>query len=314
MIRVLPACAGLMLLAGAFAASAQSTPIATTPIATPIAIVPVEGAKLTGAMDVAEGKAIIATSGTVTANEKPVTVTLPHRGNLLLCATTKVSLTADSSVQASSGEQPGLMMALGQGALEASFATGHNSDVIMTPDFRILISGPGTAAVQVRLGSKGDTCVDNRGTNAPYVTVSSIFEGGAYRVQANQRVMFQHGSLREVVDNEKESCGCPPDLPKSPAGNEFPLAQSAGLAPLAQPSNVEPPGKEAGQVSTQFSYDGTKPAPISAGGQPPVPPPAPAVAPAQSTTPVASKPPVKAEEKPGFLGKVGHFFRKLFGG
>jgi hypothetical protein len=203
------------------------------------------------------------------------------------------------------------MMALGQGALEASFATGHNSDVIMTPDFRILISGPGTAAVQVRLGTKGDTCVDNRGANAPYVTVSSVFEGGVYRIQPNQRVMFQHGSLREVVDNEKESCGCPPEEPKSPADNAFPLAQSAGLAPLAQPSNVEPPGKEAGQVSTQFAYDGTKPAAISAGGQPPVPPPAP-------TAPVAAqpapKPAPKAEAKPGFFGKVGRFFRKIFGG
>jgi hypothetical protein len=272
---------------------------------TPIAIVPVEGAKLTGAMDVAEGKAIIATSGTVTASDKPVTITLPRRGNVRLCSTTKVSLTADSSVPV--GEAPGLMLALDRGALEASFATGHNSDVILTPDFRILISGPGTAAVQVRLGAKGDTCVDNRGPNAPYVTVSSVFEGGIYRVLGEQRVMFQHGSLREVVDHEKESCGCPPDPPKATAGNEFPLAQSEGLAPVAQPSNVEVPGKEAGQVSTQFAYDGTKPVPIAAGGKPPTPPPGP-------VAPSPAKPEVKPEPKPGFFGKIGHFFRKVFGG
>jgi len=84
----------------------------------------------------------------------------------------------------------------------------------------------------VRLGQHGDTCVDNAGTsgvNAPYVLVSSVFEGGAYRVQPGQRVMFQHGSLQEVVDQEKEPCGCPPAAAK---GNEFPLAQSEGLAPL----------------------------------------------------------------------------------
>ena len=42
--------------------------------------------------------------------------------------------------------------------------------------------------------------------------------------------MFQHGSLREVVDQEKESCGCPP-APSETKGNDFPLAQSEGLAP-----------------------------------------------------------------------------------
>ena len=70
-------------------------------------------------------------------------------------------------------------------------------------------------------------------SNAPYVLVSSVFDGGAYRVQPGQRVMFQHGSLHEVVDQEKEPCGCPPPVRTS---NEFPLAQSEGLAPLAPPA------------------------------------------------------------------------------
>ena len=294
-------------------------PLVSMAQSVPIAIVPVEGVKVTGAMDVADGKAVIAASGSVTAGEQAATVVLPHRGNLKLCPTTKVSLTADAGVATASlapGEAPGLMMALDRGAIEASFATGHNSDVILTPDFRILISGPGTAAVQVRLGAKGDTCVDNRGPNAAYVSVSSVFEGGIYRVQADQRVMFQHGSLREVVDQEKESCGCPPEAPKSPAGNEFPIAQSMGLAPAPVPANVEAPGKEAAQVTTQFSYDGTKP------GQPPVSGPStasggaktvPAAPQPQAPAPV-TKSEAKPQEKPGFFGKIGHFFKKIFGG
>jgi hypothetical protein len=117
------------------------------------------------------------------------------------------------------------------GAVEASFTTGHNADILLTPDFRILIGGPGAAEVKVRLGQHGDTCVDNAGVDAPYVLVSSVFDGGAYRVQPGQRVMFQNGSLHEVVDQEKEPCGCPPPL--KPGSNEFPLAQSEGLAPLS---------------------------------------------------------------------------------
>jgi hypothetical protein len=299
--------------------------------ATPIAIAPVEGVTLTGALEVADGKAVIAASGSITAGEHAATITLPHRGNLRICATTKVSLAVDSTVAAatkpdaspsSAGtagakipavtppDGSGLMMALERGALEANFATGKNSDVILTPDFRILISGPGVAAVQVRLGAKGDTCVDNRGPSAPYVTVSSIFDGGVYRVQADQRVMFQHGSLREVVDEEKESCGCPAEAAPSPQGNEFPLAQSAGLAPAPKvPGNAAPPGTQAAQVTAQLAYDGKNPEAAKASAQ------TPAAAPVAVQAPPAAQPAApKPAAKPGFFTRVGHFFRKIFGG
>jgi len=272
---------------------------------TPIAIVPVEGVKLTGALDIAEGKAMIAASGTVTAGDHAATITLPHRGNLKLCPTTKVTLTADSSI-ASAGA-PGLMLALDKGAVEAGFATGKNSDVILTPDFRILVSGPGTASVQVRLGEKGDTCVDNRGPNAAYVTVSSIFDGGIYRVQADQRVMFQHGSLREVVDQEKESCGCPPETPQTTLPNAFPLAQSAGLAPLTPASTAPvPPGTVSAQVTASVAFDAAKPAdPAPAQPDLSAPKEQPEKAPAKAAKP---------EAKAGFFHGLGRFFRKIFGG
>lgn len=295
---------GLLAVFGVGLASAQTPPIA---------IVSVEGVQLTGAMDVAEGKAMIATNGTITAGDRTATVTLPHRGSLRLCATTKVSLTSDTSIASTllSGEAPGLMMALDRGALEAGFATGKNSDVILTPDFRITISGPGTASVDVRLGAKGDTCIENRGPNAPYVAVSGIFDGGLYRVQQDQRVMFEHGSLNEVVDNEKESCGCPPDTPAtlSTSQNAFPLAQSEGLAPLpTPPPNASQKGVVSAQATVQLGYDGTKPEEAKAAAEThavvqgvPVPTSAPVIAP-------------KPDAKPGFFTKLGHFFRKLFGG
>jgi hypothetical protein len=276
----------------------------------PIAIVPIEGVQLTGALNVADGKAMISTSGSVTAGDHAATIALPHRGSLRICATTKVNLTSDSSVPAAKPEavtspavpaQPGLMMALDRGALEANFATGQNSDVILTPDFRILISGPGTAAVQVRLGEKGDTCVDNRGPNAPYVTVSSIFDGGVYRVQPDQRVMFEHGSLREVVDSEKESCGCPQEAPAPMLqGNAFPVAQSEGLAPLpAPPPNATEKGVVHAKATVQLNREDAAAEAMAA----PVPP-----------VPVTVAPAVNSPAKAGFFSRVGHFFKKLFGG
>ena len=279
----------------------------------PIAIVPVEAAnqgqaQVSGALQVTKGTAFILTSGTVTSGSMTTNVVLPRRGVLRVCASTSVHLSTDASVPA--GETPGLMMALDHGALEASFATGQNSDTVLTPDFRILIGGPGSSEMKVRLGQHGDTCVDNPGANAPYVVVSSVFEGGAYRVQPGQRVMFQHGSLNEVVDQEKEPCGCPPEA--RPGTNDFPLAQSAGLAPLEKPA----PAPQAGVVTPEKPHQHLdQPLVYTAPATPPdqaSPQPASAAAPAPPETapPAAAAP---AKKKPGFFKSIGRFFRKVFG-
>jgi hypothetical protein len=268
--------------------------------AAPIAIIPLDSknpdaaAKVTGALEVSSGKAVIVASGTVTSGSQTTEVVLPHRGVLRVCASTTVKLAADSSVPA--GETPGLMMALDHGAVEASFATGRNSDILLTPDFRILIGGPGAAEVKIRLGQHGDTCVDNAGQNAPYVLVTSVFDGGDYRVQPGQRVMFEHGSLREVVDNEKEPCGCPPPL--HPGTNEFPVAQSAGLAPLPKPApNAVSLTSAPPQALEPLVYKSADHA----------------AQPAAEAAPAAAANPPTAKKKPGFFGSIGKFFRRIFG-
>ena len=276
-----------------------------------IAIVPVDAANaatVTGALRVAQGKAIIATSGTVASGTKTTEVVLPRRGVLRVCAATSVHLAADTSVPA--GETPGLMLALDHGALETSFATGRNSDVVLTPDFRILIGGPGAAEVKVRLGEHGDTCVDNPGVSAPYVLVSSVFEGGAYRVQPGQRVMFQHGSLTEVVDQEKEPCGCPPDA--RPGTNDFPLAQSAGLVPLEKPMPALAPPSPANDAKTQQLLN--EPLVYSAADAAKNSAPAATEASTPAPSPVAaSATPSAPQKKHGFFRNIGAFFRKIFG-
>jgi hypothetical protein len=280
----------------------------------PIAIVPVDSSSsVTGALEITAGKAMIGASGTVTSGAKTTEVVLPHRGVLRVCVSTTVKLAADTSVPAD-GETPGLVMGLDRGAIEASFATGRNADVLLTPDFRILISGAGSDAgsaaaadVKVRLGEHGDTCVDNAGANAPYVLVSSVFDGGAYRVQPGQRVMFQHGSIREVVDQEKEPCGCPPET--KPGANEFPLAESAGLG-AAPPVAAVPQGtqeKAPNPATVPMEYHAGLAVHATAPSAPADAPQAAASAPAAV---VQSKP---APKKQGFFQKLGGFFRRLFG-
>lgn len=289
----------------------------------PIAIVPLNpessdsAATVTGALEVTGGNALIAANGSITSGSRTTNVALPHRGVLRVCAATTVKLAADSSVP--EGETPGLLIAMDHGAIETSFATGRNADILLTPDFRILIGGPGSSELKVRLGRDGDTCVDNSatpgggsslggnaGADAPYVVVTSLFENGLYRVQPGQRVMFQHGSLHEVVDQENEPCGCPPP-PAAAAGNEFPLAQSEGLAPLPKPAPApKQPTSAAPANAPPLVY--ATPAP-----QPAATPPAPATPPAVAPAPAAASAPPQAKKKPGIFTRLGHFFRRVFG-
>lgn len=307
-------------LACCAALSAQNVPAPPAPNL-PVAIVPIDSsnphqaAEVTGALSVAGGKAIITTSGSITSGSRTTSVILPRRGTLRVCASTTVKLAADTSVPA--GALPGLLMAIDHGALEMSFATtpaAANADILVTPDFRILIGGPGASEVKVRLGGGGDTCVDNSGRDAPYVVVTSLFDSGLYRVQPGQRVMFQHGSLREVVDNEKESCGCPPP-PEQNTGNEFPLAQSEGLAPTppvvaSDQNSAAPQAPQVPQAVVQGPPMVYSPAQAPAAVAPPS-------APAAAATPTPAAPVVSAKpvakKKPGPFRRFGLLLRRIFG-
>jgi hypothetical protein len=285
----------------------------------PIAYVSTDGVTVSGSLEVVNGKATIGNDGSITAGDKTANITLARGGELHLCASTTIHLTRDKSVVPDNGKDSGaLMLALDRGAIEATYKPGSYSDVLLTPDLRILVSGPGDADLKMRVNQKGDTCIDNHGDNAPYITVTSQFEGGVYRVKPNQRVLFEHGSLEQVVDNETEPCGCPPAAPivianndgkpvggpsSTPADTAFPLAVSEGLkpppAPPAQP--VVPQGTPHVQVEAPLTYNGVAQNEASTAA-PPVAMPTPAEAP---PTP---------EKKHGFFHSIGHFFSRLFGG
>ena len=320
--RICTLCLCAIPIAGALNAQiAPATPAATTtpaqndssqsPSAPPVAIVPLDktmpGAALevAGPMQALNGKAYLTGSGSITAGTTTAEVALPSRGTLRVCASSTVKLAADAN--APEGEVPGLLMALDRGAVEMSLAPSEarakNADTLLTPYFRILIGGPNAADVKVRLGEQGDTCIDNSGADAPYVLVTSVFDGGIYRVQPGQRVMFERGSLQSVVDQEKEPCGCPP--PAEAHGNEFPLAQSEGLVPGAQAPVVAPPAH--GVNATTLSYNGAS---HTAQAGPVTTAPA---TPASAASATSETPAPQKAKKPGFFTRVGQFFRKVFG-
>jgi hypothetical protein len=282
--------------------------------------------KVSGPVEISHGETVLGNGSEVIAGEQTVKVTLERGGELQVCSTSSLHLSRDRSV-----DDPGnsaLMMALDRGAVEANYSVGKYSDVLLTPDLRILISGPGQAALSVRVNTKGDTCIDNHGAGAPYVVVSSELDGGAYRVLPDQRVTFEHGSLHDVVDHEPEPCGCP-TIPavsvagksggpsSTPADTAFPIAESEGLAapPTPGPTPAVPVGQTHAEVSVPLTYNGENPTP------PPAPaakalPPAAATAPTAPPPPAAETAPRPASKAPpsgGFFHRVGHFFSRIFG-
>ena len=314
--RLGTACVPALLALASGAAQGQQV---SPPPAQPVASVATQGVTLHGAMSVANGRASIANNGEITAGDRTAQVSLARGGTLQVCASTTVHIAKDvvPHVTAKPGDA-GLMFSIDRGAFEASYTPGAYSDVVLTPDLRLLISAPGTANLKLQVNQQGDTCVDNAGTNGPYVIASSLMEGGAYRVRPGQRVLFVHGSLNEVVDNEKEPCGCPPAAPpaaiaqngknpggpsSTPADTAFPTAVSEGLQPPpALPGTpIVPAGQPHAQVSATLSSS-TPP------GPPPASPQTAASAPAAPAAPV-----LQAAPRRGFLHSVGHFFARVFG-
>jgi hypothetical protein len=298
--------------------------------------------QVSGAVEISHGETLLGNGSQITAGEQAVKITLQRGGSLRLCSTSSVHLAKDRSIDDPASSA--LMMALDRGAIEANYVVGKYSDVLLTPDLRILISSPGQADLSIRVNTKGDTCVDNHGADAPYVTVTSQLEGGAYRVMPDQRVNFQHGSLSEVVDHEPEPCGCPtmpvtsvastgntgaapakPGQPvggpsSTPADTAFPIAESEGLAPPPTPraAPVVPAGETHAQVTVPLTYNGENPAPAPPASPAPANPPPTPVAPAPQPTPppeIASAPPPpnQSANQSGVFHRIGRFFSRIFG-
>jgi hypothetical protein len=335
-VPLLKICELSFLLAGLSMAQAQQS----------IGTVGVQDATVAGALEVSNGRAILVGNTTVTARDRTADIALNRGGTVKVCATSGLHLTAGKSEGTVAAP---LMLALDRGAIEVQISA-TTRDVVMTPDLRFTVRGDGPLDLQLRVTRNGDTCVDNRGTQAPVLNVADQFGEAAYELRAGQHVLFEHGSLKEVVDHESSSCGCPPEATMSvadallhPAGagngtaadaataekpaaeeHPFPAAVSAGLAP---PSSVPPApaGAPHTQVSAALSSNEgadslappkpTEKESTSANAPAALASPAPVASPVAAAAPAAaaaSQP--QPEPKHDLVHAVGRFFKRLFGG
>ena len=288
-----------------------------------------------------KGSVMLAGSGTsvlsgssIEAGIQAATLKLDRGGSLLVCEGTKLSITSSQT-----GRQ--LLLSLNAGNLELNYPLGTEADTLLTPDLRLLLPGPGTVHVAVRVAPNGDTCVQSLPWNAAAVVISESMGDDTYQVKPDEAVLFKGGHLKQASAS-RSNCGCPKEVPTQVAKAAPPPAPAAkpttGDAPAATmlppatqpPTNQQlasaPPPEQHMTVDAPLIFHGDDPSPDLrpiimtlklentklVPMQPTVLPPPAKNKKAAATTQSAQNQPAAKPESHGFFSKVGAFFASIF--
>ena len=187
----------------------------------------------------------VASGSTITAGEETAILRLTRGGEVRVCPGTTVSVSTSPN-----GED--LMLGMSNGAMETHYGLKESVDSVLTPDFRVVLPGPGEFNLAISTDAHGNTCVGSLPGSTSSAVIAELLGNGTYEIKPDQQVMFRRGRL-DLVEPAVASCGCPPVqepvlraadpaavIPEDKAGQKLQLANSEGSAMKSDPPSTSP--------------------------------------------------------------------------
>jgi hypothetical protein len=286
-----------------------------------------------GSVVLAGGSMRLLSGSTVKAGAHAASVRLARGGELRVCPDTGVAVNGTASRD--------LMLSLSAGAMEAHYSL-PSSDVVLTPDFRIVLAGPGELHIAVAADYRGNGCVKSLAGNTVPVLVAELMGTGTLQLSPGEQVYFRDGSVTNPSFRPLMNCGCPgpssqqrevqtatqaaptaakpPQIPRAPAApsqveTQLPPqeAVSADSLPISMPGDVHVE-VEAPLVFSAREVE-SAPEPSVIADLQPLQTPA-LFDPLLKNEVTAPAPAVSTKEKKrrGFFGRIGGFFAAMFRG
>lgn len=268
-----------------------------------------------------KGGVVLANAGTkvmsgssIAAGAQTATLKLERGGSMHICPGTSLAITTSQN-----GRQ--LMFSMNTGNLEMDYPIGAASDNLLTPDFRLLLPGPGRLHIAVRVNPKGDTCVQSLPSNSSSVVVSEGMGDESYQVKPNEAIIFNAGRISGALPT-RESCGCPAPPPMQVARATPPPVQPKPDPPKPDAPKSDPLPETHLVVDAPFIYRAADPVDLTENiahlkmeskpmnFDPVVLPPAKGPPAASGQVNAGNQKP--AQEKHGLFAKLGAFFAAIF--
>jgi hypothetical protein len=271
-------------------------------------------ASVKGAVVLADSGTKVMSGSSISAGAQTATLKLERGGSIQICPNTSLAVTTSQN-----GRQ--MMYSMDTGTLEMDYPIGAASDNLLTPDFRLLMPGPGRLHLAVRVNAKGDTCVQSLAGNSSAVVVSEGMGDASYQVKPNEAVIFNGGRISGALPTH-ENCGCPTPPPTQVAK----VTPQPPLPKTEEPAASPPEPQTHMVVDAPFIYRASDPVditqnvahlkmeskPMDLGPMVVLPPPATAKNTKSAKTNVAASGQKPSDEKHGFFAKLGAFFSSMF--